>query len=141
MSTVSPVVSDREVIDAVCGGKLTPEKAAELLRGDSDAKPYLLGKLATGAIGVPAALALVARLDQIAEERAEKRGRGATAGAGRLSLRVSAKGALSVYGLQRMPVTLYVEQWERLLAVADDIRKFAQEHAELNRKTTTTVGK
>ena len=43
---------------------------------------------------------------------------------GKLSLKVSEKGALSVYGLQRMPVTLYSEQWERLLAFSDDIRKF-----------------
>ena len=84
---------------------------------------------------------LEARLAQIAEERAEKRGRGTTTASNRLNLKVSAKGALSVYGLQRMPVTLYVEQWERLLAVADDIRKFAQEHTELNRKAMTTVGK
>jgi len=54
---------------------------------------------------------------------------------GQLYCRVSAKGALSVYGLQRMPVTLYVEQWERLLDFSDELRKFMQEHhAELKRK-------
>jgi hypothetical protein len=48
---------------------------------------------------------------------------------------VSQKGAISVYGLQRMPVTLYVEQWERLLSFADDIRDFAKENnADLKRK-------
>lgn len=41
-----------------------------------------------------------------------------------LSLRVSQKGALSVYGLGRFPVTLYKEQWMRLLEGADDIRNF-----------------
>ncbi len=41
-----------------------------------------------------------------------------------LSLRVSEKGALSVYGLGRFPVTLYREQWTRLLDMADDIRNF-----------------
>ncbi len=41
-----------------------------------------------------------------------------------LSLRVSEKGALSVYGLGRFPVTLYREQWTRLLDMADDIRTF-----------------
>lgn len=46
-------------------------------------------------------------------------------GGNRLSCKVSATtGALSVYGLQRMPVTLYTEQWTRLLAYADDIRAF-----------------
>jgi hypothetical protein len=48
---------------------------------------------------------------------------------------VSPKGGISLYGLQRMPVTLYVEQWERLLGFADEIRKFMTEHdAELKRK-------
>lgn len=41
-----------------------------------------------------------------------------------LSLKVSAKGALSVYGLGRFPVTLYKEQWSKLLELADDIRAF-----------------
>ena len=45
-----------------------------------------------------------------------------------LRLKVSAKGALSVYGLGRFPVTLYKEQWGRLLAAVDDIRTFLEEH-------------
>jgi len=54
---------------------------------------------------------------------------------GTLYCKVSQKGALSVYGLQRMPVTLYVEQWERLLNYADEIRQFiAENNAELKRK-------
>jgi hypothetical protein len=43
---------------------------------------------------------------------------------GQMSLKVSEKGALSVYGMGRFPVTLYREQWEKLLAMADEIRKF-----------------
>ncbi len=45
-----------------------------------------------------------------------------------LSLKVSEKGALSVYGLGRFPVTLYKEQWTKLLEVADDIRAFLKEN-------------
>ena len=45
-----------------------------------------------------------------------------------LSLKVSQKGAVSVYGLGRFPVTLYKEQWERLLDMADDIRRFIQDN-------------
>ena len=41
-----------------------------------------------------------------------------------LSLKISEKGGLSVYGLGRFPVTLYKEQWLRLLDLADDIRAF-----------------
>ncbi|MBZ5497541.1 MAG: hypothetical protein LAP85_14155 [Acidobacteriia bacterium] len=40
------------------------------------------------------------------------------------SLRVSEKGGVSVYGLGRFPVTLYKEQWQRLLAMADEVREF-----------------
>ena len=45
-----------------------------------------------------------------------------------LSLRVSEKGAVSVYGLGRFPVTLYKEQWNRLLSLADHIREFIKEN-------------
>jgi hypothetical protein len=44
--------------------------------------------------------------------------------AGALSFRVSEKGAVSVYGLGRFPVTLYQEQWDKLLAQIDDLRRF-----------------
>ena len=54
---------------------------------------------------------------------------------GQMSLKVSEKGALSVYGLGRFPVTLYREQWEKLLAMADSIRTFIQDNdASLKRK-------
>jgi hypothetical protein len=41
-----------------------------------------------------------------------------------LKLKVSEKGALSVYGLGRFPVSLYSGQWERLLDAAEEIRAF-----------------
>lgn len=44
------------------------------------------------------------------------------------SLRVSDKGGVSVYGLGRFPVTLYKEQWLKLLEMADEIRAFIKEH-------------
>ena len=52
-----------------------------------------------------------------------------------LSLKVSQKGGVSVYGLGRFPVTLYKEQWEKLLEMTDDIRAFIQENkAQLKTK-------
>lgn len=45
-----------------------------------------------------------------------------------ISLKVSEKGGVSVYGLGRFPVTLYRGQWEKLLDMADDIRTFIVEH-------------
>jgi hypothetical protein len=51
-------------------------------------------------------------------------------GRGKLSMKVSEKGALSVYGMGRFPVTLYKEQWLRLLAIADDIKAFIEANSE-----------
>ena len=53
---------------------------------------------------------------------------------GPLSCKQSEKGAVSVYGLQRMPVTLYAEQWERLLGFAEEIKGFIKSHPGLSRK-------
>ena len=48
-----------------------------------------------------------------------------------LRLKVSEKGGLSVYGLGRFPVTLYKEQWARLLDYTDEIRSFLKENDAL----------
>jgi len=45
-----------------------------------------------------------------------------------VSLKVSEKGGVSLYGLGRFPVTLYKEQWTQLLAMADEIRAFIKEN-------------
>jgi hypothetical protein len=45
-----------------------------------------------------------------------------------VSMKVSEKGAVSVYGLGRFPVTLYQEQWIKLLALADEIKSFIEEN-------------
>ena len=50
---------------------------------------------------------------------------------GQLYLKVSEKGGLSVYGLGRFPVTLYKEQWKRLLDFTTEIRAFLQENDQL----------
>lgn len=47
---------------------------------------------------------------------------------GSLEFRVGEKGGVSVYGLGRFPVTLYYEQWVRLLDAADNLRKFLDEN-------------
>lgn len=45
-----------------------------------------------------------------------------------LTCKISPKGAVSVYGLQRMPVTLYADQWFRLLEFGNEIRSFIEAH-------------
>lgn len=47
---------------------------------------------------------------------------------GTLSMKVSEKGALSVYGMGRFPVTLYKEQWLKLLSISDEIKKFIDDN-------------
>ena len=50
-------------------------------------------------------------------------------------LKVSEKGGVSVYGMGRFPVTLYKEQWTKLLDMADEIRAFIRDHeSELKAK-------
>ena len=56
------------------------------------------------------------------------------AGARALNLKVGAKGGLCVYGLGRFPVSLYKGQWLRLLAIAEQIKTFIEEHPELTEK-------
>ena len=45
---------------------------------------------------------------------------------GAMEFRVSEKGGVSVYGLGRFPVTLYYEQWSRLLGATEDLKKFLE---------------
>lgn len=74
-----------------------------------------------------------AELDRLREENKRLKEGGSK---GReISLKVSQKGALSVYGLGRFPVTLYKEQWAKLLDRKDEILKFLEDHeAELKTK-------
>jgi hypothetical protein len=63
---------------------------------------------------------LKAELERLRNENAALK-KGATAG---LRMKVSEKGALSIYGMGRFPVTLYKEQWLKLLNMSDEIRGF-----------------
>jgi hypothetical protein len=69
---------------------------------------------------------LKAELERLRKENESLR-KGAS---GRVSLKVSEKGGVSVYGLGRFPVTLYKEQWTKLLEMADEIRAFIAEHED-----------
>jgi hypothetical protein len=74
---------------------------------------------------------LKAELERLRAENASLKARGAKG----VSMKVSEKGGVSIYGLGRFPVTLYQEQWLKLLDMADDIRAFIKEHeGELKKK-------
>ncbi len=66
---------------------------------------------------------LKARLAELEKQTATRR-------SGSLEFRVSEKGGVSVYGLGRFPVTLYYEQWTRLLDAADKLREFLEENKD-----------
>jgi hypothetical protein len=67
---------------------------------------------------------LRAELERLKAENEALKARGGRS----VALRVSEKGGVSVYGLGRFPVTLYKEQWLKLLDMADDIRTFIAEN-------------
>lgn len=74
---------------------------------------------------------LRAELERLRKEN-ESLKKGAAKG---ISMKVSEKGGLSVYGLGRFPITLYQEQWTKLLDMSEDIRAFIAAHqAELKTK-------
>ncbi len=64
---------------------------------------------------------LMARIAELEKQVGNKR-------TGRLEFRVSEKGGVSVYGLGRFPVTLYYEQWQRLLGASEDLKSFLEEN-------------
>ena len=64
---------------------------------------------------------LLARIAELEKQASSKR-------TGRIDFKVSEKGGVSVYGLGRFPVTLYYEQWIRLLDTADSLRVFLEEN-------------
>lgn len=70
---------------------------------------------------------LQAELERLrAENEALKKG--GAARRGDMTFKVSQKGAVSVYGLGRFPVTLYKEQWQRLLDKKDELLEFIREN-------------
>jgi len=71
------------------------------------------------------------RLARLEEENRRLRDQVEQRKPGQLRLKVSEKGGVSVYGLGRFPVTLYKEQWAKLLDYADELRTFLKENDHL----------
>ena len=69
---------------------------------------------------------LKAELERLRQENAALK-KGAATG---ISMKVSEKGGLSVYGMGRFPITLYKEQWSKLLDLSDAIRAFIAANAD-----------
>jgi hypothetical protein len=82
---------------------------------------------ATGAQGgasMSSEAELKAELERLKAENMALKARGSKG----VSMKVSEKGGVSIYGLGRFPVTLYQEQWLKLLDLADDIRAFIKDN-------------
>jgi hypothetical protein len=89
----------------------------------------------TSAVAQLTGPALLAELDRLRAENLRLQTERARGTAGSISFKVSEKGAVSVYGLGRFPVTLYVAQWERLVSRLNDLQEFLKAHgSELARK-------
>ena len=103
--------------------KITNKTSSKIPANLEDISPMLDRRAPNGAD----TQALLARIAQLEAALANKNARAVT-------LKVSEKGAVSAYGMGRFPVTLYAQQWEKLLGMADEIREFI---AENKRKLST----
>jgi len=96
---------------AGCRGVRSPSPAPILKTGFLEAKQ----------MAEPTYEELKARLAELEKQQGTRR-------SGSLEFRVGEKGGVSVYGLGRFPVTLYYEQWVRLLDASDKLREFLEEN-------------
>ncbi len=76
-------------------------------------------------------------LERLRKENAALK-KGAAAG---LTMKVSEKGGLSVYGMGRFPITLYKEQWLKLLDMSDEIRTFIAANERIRKKVHVQPGR
>jgi len=97
-----------------------PVQHASRIVSDREWNAHILGQLAAG---------------KLTQEEALKQLKTAPkSNGGPLSCKQGPKGGVCVYGLQRNPVTLYAEQWERLIPFGDEIKDFIKSHPGLARK-------
>lgn len=85
-----------------------------------------MGHSQSGGVQTPSGEATLAAMQARAERAEAALAAAQTASNGKLTLKVSEKGALSVYGLQKWPVTLYREQWARLIDAVPQIQAFVK---------------
>jgi hypothetical protein len=100
--------------------RLRRDKTGRILRGSRDFISVEAGK-GHREMSEPSKEELLARIAEL-EKQAGSRKKGS------LEFRVGEKGGVSVYGLGQFPVTLYYEQWVRLLDTADNLRAFLEEN-------------
>lgn len=109
-------------------GGIAPEVMARLANDEAD---ILAARAKVVPVKSEAVLLMELEIERLKAENQRLQSRPQTG----LSLKISEKGALSIYGMGRFPTTLYVEQWERVLAHAEDIKAFIKANtSKLSRK-------
>jgi hypothetical protein len=106
------------------GVERTVAAAEDIDEGQSEHDTIICASAASAQGGTMSEEDVKAEMARLKEENERLKARQSRA----VSLKVSEKGGLSVYGLGRFPVTLYKEQWMKLLDMADDIRAFLKEN-------------
>lgn len=133
MSTTiaAPAVSLVDVPSAAVAltqGKITKEQFIQFASSHAADSALVLRMMVDGVLSVAETSKIIDSQQAIAATPARQ--------PGALHFKVSEKGAISVYGLQRMPVTLYGEQWKRLFAHREQIEAFAETNkAKLSTKS------
>jgi hypothetical protein len=83
-------------------------------------------KTGNGKVVLPDLSTIMAQLEALRAENERLKAKGQRP----ITFKVSEKGALSAYGMGRFPVTLYKQQWLKLLAVSDDIKAFIKDNED-----------
>jgi hypothetical protein len=140
---VTPLVSDIQVLQGVQTGSISVENACSLLKIDS-VNTELTDILANVAEGMPAKMGLFclvkARENLVLQAKAKEK---KNQGFGEIRFTVGPSGGVCVYGLQRLPVTLYYSQWLRLFEKVCALQIFMDEYkgGKIFEGTTTRDGK
>jgi len=122
------------------GNEISLLKAAGPAPNGSPAQPAQTTALVPQVLPPTKPASFATPQDELNWLRAENERLKAQKSTAQVTLKVSEKGALSVYGMGRFPVTLYREQWEKLLGMAPAIHQFIQAHNTVL-KTKEQAGK
>ena len=124
-------MTKKEILEKLAAGEFRVDRASELLEKLESQKLASIAQFAIKGILTDLSeqkISIEKASELLGEVQQQERPRS-------LYCKVSEKGGLSVYGLQRMPVTLYVEQWGRLLEFADTLKQFMKDNDDkLKRK-------